>query len=161
MRWLKKEIAAPLVRESGVMTLLIPHNCEGFISMADGSIDVKNILVPIDKSPSPQLAVDTACRAAARLNLSNVHFTAIFVGEQSDSPAIEIPTVDGWSWEKRCIQGEVVDSIVQTANDTQSDLIVMTTVGRNGFLDAVPSVQDGTADGDHDLPAAKAQGGVK
>ena len=137
MRWLEKEVAAPLARESKVMTLFIPHGSKGFVSLADGSINLKNILVPIDKSPSPQYAVDTATRAAARMELSEVRFTTVYVGADGDSPAVETPAPEGWSWDKRSMQGDVVDSIIKTVQETQTDLIVMTTAGRHGFLDAL------------------------
>ena len=40
-------------------------------------------------------------------------------------------------WNKLTKSGEVVDVIDQTARETEADLIVMSTEGRNGFLDAL------------------------
>lgn len=137
MRWMEKEVAAPLARESRIMTLFIPHGSKGFVSLADGSVNLKNILIPLDKSPSPQTAVDTATRAAARMGLSEVRFTTVYVGAEGDTPAVETPAPQGWSWDRKSVQGDVVDSIIDTVKETQTDLIVMATAGRDGFLDAL------------------------
>jgi len=43
----------------------------------------------------------------------------------------------GWQWKKTTKKGEVINVILQTAQEISSDLIVMSTDGRNGFLDAL------------------------
>jgi nucleotide-binding universal stress UspA family protein len=45
--------------------------------------------------------------------------------------------VPGWQWNNIVKSGNVIDSIVQTASDMDTNLIVMSTDGRNGFLDAL------------------------
>jgi nucleotide-binding universal stress UspA family protein len=45
--------------------------------------------------------------------------------------------VSDWKWHSTVRSGDVIDTIVETANDTDADLIVMSTDGRNGFLDAL------------------------
>ena len=57
---LHKTVAEPVSRQSGIMTLFIPHGSEGFVSLKDGNINLRNILIPIAHNPDPQLAVDTA-----------------------------------------------------------------------------------------------------
>ena len=47
------------------------------------------------------------------------------------------PTVPGWQWNGIVKSGNVIDAIVQTASDMAANLIVMSTDGRNGFLDAL------------------------
>ena len=47
------------------------------------------------------------------------------------------PTVPGWQWNGIVKSGEVIGAIVQTASDLDTDLIVMSADGRNGFLDAL------------------------
>ena len=47
-----------------------------------------------------------------------------------------IPDVPGWSWQNMTKQGNVIDMILETAREVNADLIVMSTNGRNGFLDA-------------------------
>ena len=52
-------------------------------------------------------------------------------------PDVRFPEVSGWQWNKVTKQGDVVDAICQTALETKAGLIVMSTDGRNGFLDAL------------------------
>jgi nucleotide-binding universal stress UspA family protein len=52
-------------------------------------------------------------------------------------PAVRFPEVPGWEWKKELREGEVIQSIVDTANERGADLIVMATDGRNGFLDGL------------------------
>ena len=43
----------------------------------------------------------------------------------------------GWQWNNIVKSGNVIDSIVHMASDMDTNLIVMSTDGRNGFLDAL------------------------
>jgi nucleotide-binding universal stress UspA family protein len=52
-------------------------------------------------------------------------------------PEIEIDEHPGWTWRKLTRNGDVVDTILAVARETSADLIVMTTAGRHGFLDAL------------------------
>src|SRR6185436_2110328 len=47
MRWLHKSVGEPIARRSGQMTLFIPHGVEGFVSRTDGTLSLRNILIPI------------------------------------------------------------------------------------------------------------------
>jgi nucleotide-binding universal stress UspA family protein len=61
----------------------------------------------------------------------------LHVGTAGDMPAIHPPQVPGWQWDRVTKVGDVVDTILDTAQRTRADLIVMSTDGRNGFLDAL------------------------
>ena len=52
-------------------------------------------------------------------------------------PTVRCPDVPGWEWKKTTRTGEVINGILDTAQKTAANLIVMTTDGRNGFLDAL------------------------
>ena len=52
-------------------------------------------------------------------------------------PELACPEVAGWRWNRMTKSGEVIEAIDQAARETDADLIVMTTDGRNGFLDAL------------------------
>jgi hypothetical protein len=64
-------------------------------------------------------------------------FTTLFVGAPGDAPAVRCPVVPGWQWNNIVKSGNVIDSIVQMAGDMDTNLIVMSTDGRHGFLDAL------------------------
>src|SRR5262249_52166329 len=51
MRWLEKSVGKPIARKAGQMTLFIPHGVEGFVSQRDGSVSLRNILIPVTRKP--------------------------------------------------------------------------------------------------------------
>jgi nucleotide-binding universal stress UspA family protein len=137
VNWYQKSVAEPIARKAGQMTLFIPEHVAGFVSAADGSVSLERILIPIAAKPSPQLAVAAAARLAVRLQRPHGTFILMHVGEASEMPSVRCPDVPGWQWKKITRTGEVVHGIVDTASKETADLIVMSTDGRNGFLDAL------------------------
>lgn len=74
---------------------------------------------------------------ARRLNCSSGVFTILHVGEKTTMPEVKFPDLSGWSWNTVVQAGDVVDVITETAAAVKAGLIVLTTEGRNGFLDAL------------------------
>jgi nucleotide-binding universal stress UspA family protein len=136
-RWLQHSVSEPIARHSGQMTLFIPHGVEGFVSRQDGAVSLRNILIPIAPIPRAQPAIAAAVRLVQRLQCPGGTFTTLFVGAPGNAPAVYCPTVPGWQWTNIVRSGNVVDAIVQMASDTDTDLVVMSTDGRHGFLDAL------------------------
>lgn len=64
------------------MTLFVPHGVQGFVSISNGSVNLKQILIPIAHVPEPQPAVDTASKLAGMLELEKVTFILLYVGIQ-------------------------------------------------------------------------------
>ena len=135
--WLRRSVAEPVARQAGQMTLFIPHGVEGFVSRHDGSVSLQNILIPIAPTPRAQPAIAAAVRLVRRLQCPTGTFTTLFVGAPGDAPAVRCPTVPGWQWNNIVQSGDVIDAIVQMASYMATNLIVMSTDGRNGFLDAL------------------------
>ncbi len=137
VRWLEKSVAEPVARKSNQMTLFVPAGVKGFVSLLDGSVSLRSILIPAAQVPKAEPAILASARMAQRLDCPSGRFTVLHVGEESEMPEINCPDVPGWTWTKSARQGDVTDVILQTARDTEADLIVMSTEGRNGFLDAL------------------------
>lgn len=135
--WLGKSVSAPVTRKAGQMTLLIPGDVKGFVSGEDGSVDLNNILIPIASTPSPEPALKAAARFVRKLNCPEGTFTVLHVGDANTMPALRYPEVEGWTWKKELRTGEVIEAIVNTAKSVNAGLIIMTTDGRNGFLDGL------------------------
>ena len=135
--WLRRSIAEPVARQAGQMTLFIPHGVEGFVSRQDGSVALQNILIPIAPIPRAQPAIAAAVRLVHRLQCPTGTFTTLFVGAPGDAPVVRCPAVPGWQWNCIVQSGDVIDAIVQMASYMATHLIVMSTDGRNGFLDAL------------------------
>ena len=136
-RWLQHSVSQPIARKAGQMTLFIPHGVDGFVSRQDGSVSLQNILIPIAPIPRAQPAIAAAVRLVHRLQCPAGTFTTLFVGDPGSAPAVRYPTVPGWQWNSIVQSGDVIDAIVRTASDMAADLIVMSTDGRHGFLDAL------------------------
>ncbi len=135
--WFSKSVAVPISRASRQMTLFVPKGVDGFVSAQDGSISLKRILIPVASTPPAQPSIQAAVRIVYRLNCASGVFTTLHVGEEREMPDVHLPEVPGWQWNKVTGQGDVVDVICQTAQETSAGLIVMSTDGRNGFLDAL------------------------
>ena len=52
-------------------------------------------------------------------------------------PEVSCPELPGWEWTKMTQKGDISEVILQTADGMNADLIVMSTEGRQGFLDAL------------------------
>jgi nucleotide-binding universal stress UspA family protein len=137
VQWLSKSIAVPIAQKSHQMTLFIPKGVEGFVSVKDGSISLRSILIPIAPTPSAQPAIQAAARIVGQLSCPSGVFTLAHVGEKKDMPDLPVPDVPGWSWNTVIRTGNVVDVIRETASEVNAGLITLTTEGRNGFLDAL------------------------
>lgn len=137
VRWFHDSVARPIAEGAGQMTLFLPQGREGFVSVEDGSMSLANILIPIAHEPAAQPAIEAVRRMTGMLNLDAGTVTLLYVGRSEDIPAVELPHDTGWTWTTITGDGDVVDNIVQSAEKTAAGLVVMTTDGRQGFLDAL------------------------
>jgi len=135
--WLHKSISEPVARKSGEMTLFVPSGARGFVSLTDGSVSLRNILIPIATTPRPEPAIAGAARLIEQLKCESGRFTLLHVGENGSAPSVVTPDVHGWTWQRMTRQGNVIEAILETAREADADLILMSTDGRNGFLDAL------------------------
>ena len=137
VRWLGKSVAEPVARKAWEVTLFIPGDSDGFVDARDGSVHLQNILIPVALTPRAQPAIDAAARLVEKWKSPEGTFTLMHVGAQDTMPTFRCPEVAGWKWQKELRTGEVIQMIVETAGELKADLIVMSTDGRNGFLDGL------------------------
>lgn len=136
-RWLHKAVAEPLARRSGAMTLFVPREGRGFVSLDDGSVALKKILVPVDRDPDPQTALEKALLLARGLGSGTGEFRLVHVGPRGTAPVLAPPLGRGWSYDLVVRLGDVVSEILNTEHDWRPDLIVLATQGHLDFLDAL------------------------
>ena len=98
---------------------------------------LNKVLIPVARSPRSEPAVSAAARLVQKLDCPEGTFTLMHVGGSDTMPAVRCPEVPGWKWEKELRKGDVIQSIVGSAKDLGADLIVMSTDGRNEFLDSL------------------------
>ena len=137
VRWLGKSVSQTTAQTAWQLTLFIPGDGKGFVSAEDGSVRLKKVLIPVAQSPLAQPAVAAAARLIQTLNCPEGTFTLMHVGSAASMPAVHCPEVPGWKWEKELRTGQVIHRIVDASKDIAADLIVMSTDGRNEFLDSV------------------------
>jgi nucleotide-binding universal stress UspA family protein len=66
-----------------------------------------------------------------------VEFRLIHVADEG-VPTLYLPDHrSDWIWEKRLVEGDVVDRILQEEAEWSPDLMVLTTQGHRDFLDAL------------------------
>lgn len=132
-----KTVAESVARRSGEMTLFIPEGVEGFVSVADGTVNLKHILIPIDHRPCPQVALEAAASITNLLECADVTFTALHIGPSKNFPNVKPYQGNHWKWEATVDYGDIEEQILRVAKQREADLIVMPTAGHHGFLDAL------------------------
>ena len=136
-RWLHQSVAEPLARRSRAMTLFIPREGREFVSLKDGSVALKRILVPVDHDPDPETAIRKAWLLARGLDCLGGEVRLVHVGAPGAEPSIESLHEPGWSCEILVRQGEVVDQILAEEAEWCPDLMVLATQGHMDFMDAL------------------------
>ncbi|MBI1761125.1 MAG: universal stress protein [Acidobacteria bacterium] len=136
-RWLHRTVAEPIARRAGEMALFVPQGVDGFIAIENGAATLRNILIPVDRTPPSQAALEAASALAASLQCTGVVFTLLYVGAAAEAPQVRRSVRAGQEWHLVVKEGAIEQAILQTAHETRADLIVMATAGRHGFLDAL------------------------
>jgi nucleotide-binding universal stress UspA family protein len=136
-RWLHKAVAEPLARRSGAMTLFVPRGGRRFVSLDDGAVTLKRILMPVDHIPRPQTALRRALLLARGLDCGAGEFRLIHVGNPGTAPRLRLPEETGWSYEIVLRQGDVVEQILEEETHWRPDLMVLATQGHMDFLDTL------------------------
>jgi nucleotide-binding universal stress UspA family protein len=135
--WLHRSDAEAIARGSGAMTLFVPGGAaRGIVSLENGDLDLKNILVPVDGNLDGAAAIEFARRTAETIGDGDVVITVFHVGLQMP-PLPALPEGEGWTWQTSLGRGEPVESILAEAEKLQANLIVMTTNGRDTLGEAV------------------------
>lgn len=137
MGWLDRSTGEPMARRTGEMTLFIPEGVDGFVSRGDGSISLRNILVPVARKPSPGPAMEAVARLVRSLGIPTGTVTLLHAGSSTGMPPLRPPADTGWRWNRDAKEGEPVEVILDAATRLAADLIVMTTDGPDGFLDGL------------------------
>jgi nucleotide-binding universal stress UspA family protein len=136
-RWLHREVAAPLFQRSSVPALFVPPGVDGFVDLETGQLRLRRILFPIDEHPHPDSALRKLPGIIGALRAGPVTVELLHVGASATVPKLQVPEIEGWTWTTRVVDGHVVEAILSAANTQSADLLVMTTHGKHGFLDAL------------------------
>jgi nucleotide-binding universal stress UspA family protein len=133
-RWLKPSVAQAIARRTTAMTLFVPQGCRGIVSVG-GDVRLRRILLPVDHQPNAQEAMIRAVRAAEAFGDGVVEIVMLHVNDDG-FPRLNRPPSQACTWKEMQSEGDVAEAILN-AVQKEVDLIVMTTEGRHGFVDAM------------------------
>ncbi len=119
------------------MTLFVPAGSKGFVSLENGQISLKKILIPVDLKPDPRPALTYAMRTAVFSGEELIEIHLLHIGSEATTPVLECDKRDYLSWQNIRREGEPVAEILKAANELDAHLIVMATAGHQGVLDAL------------------------
>jgi nucleotide-binding universal stress UspA family protein len=136
-QWLRPSVAEQVARGGRIPTLFVPTTAKGFVDAETGRISLQRILAPIDASPEPTPALDTAIRVGELLGDDRVDVSLIHVGDGSRMPSLTLPESEIIRWQQLQCAGDVVGEISSAARQGRADLVVMATAGRRGLVDVL------------------------
>jgi nucleotide-binding universal stress UspA family protein len=132
-RLTKGSFSEHLARDAKIPALFIPNDADGFVDGRDGSVRLRNVLIPVAGEPDASAAIAAALRLVKLLG-QEARFHLLHVGP----PGSVLPRhLEGREANEILRQGPLVDTIVEVADEVGADLIVMATAGHKGFLDAL------------------------
>jgi nucleotide-binding universal stress UspA family protein len=134
--WSHPSTAEETARRTDVPTLFVPAECRGCVSLEDGSVSMHQIVVPVDHEPRSEEAVERGLRALRGFGDDVSKLTMLYVGDESRFPNVRLANVD-WNVRRVCRRGTPVNEILAEAKESEADLLIMTTEGRQGFLDVL------------------------
>jgi nucleotide-binding universal stress UspA family protein len=131
-------VAEPIARGAHAMTLFLPNGLGGFVDSRTGAPSLRRILIPVCTQPAPQPAVRAIVDLLKTCGLVDPTLTLFHAGAEPDMPAVEIPAQDtALTFTRLARPGDPVEQILTAARETGADMVVMSTAGHHGFLDAL------------------------
>jgi nucleotide-binding universal stress UspA family protein len=100
-------------------------------------VALRNVLVPIATKPRGEPAFDAAALIVQSLGVAEDTFHVLHVRSRDTMPITKFEGPLGWSIEQIVVDGEPDEMVLQTADSVGADMIVVTTDGPQGFLDAL------------------------
>jgi nucleotide-binding universal stress UspA family protein len=135
-RWREPSVAEQIARHAGQAALFVPAGVDGFVSATTGDIRLRRVLVPVDREPAPQPAIAAAAALASVGGRAPATFRLVHVGE-AEFPAVAPVEEAEWVWERRTLTGDPASALIAALQEWTPDLVVMSTVGHHGFMDAL------------------------
>lgn len=136
-RWLHTNVAGTISDQGDCATLFLPYGQSGFVDAESGNCRLRKILIPVVNEPSCRPALELAVALAQALMSEPCEICLLHVGDPAETPVVRLFDEPDVIWKRHNLEGPVVRTILQFAQDISADAIVMTTSGRHGFLDAL------------------------
>lgn len=136
LRLINRNVAEPVMRKAHTPTMLLAPSAKGFVTEW-GEVDFSRVLVPIAKTPDPQLAIEGAVRLIRSVGTEEGEIRVLHVGTEATLPPVRLPEVPGWTVSTVIVDGDVVEQILLDANAMTAQCIVMTSAGHDSAGDVI------------------------
>lgn len=114
--------------------LLLSPQTRGFVTAADGTIDMHRIVIPIGDAQEAATAVAAAARLADLAGTEQVEFLLVHVGPAVDVATAALEARPGWTvWHRDVERTKVEEAIVRES--AKASVVVMATRGHNSVGD--------------------------
>ncbi len=135
--WMVRSRSGAIARSARIPALFVPRQIAGFVSPETGQVRLDRILVPVASRPSPAPALRAARAVIQLFSLPETALGCLHAGPAADAPDIQAdPSRDG-NFEYVQREGPAVDRILEESEARDASLIVMSTEGHHGFMDAL------------------------
>jgi nucleotide-binding universal stress UspA family protein len=130
-------IAVPVSQKTHLPTFFIPQDVKGCVSPENGVANLKQVLVPVDREPNAQPALDRIAWSMENLSDSEMNITLLYVGAENDFPKLRTVEMKNATWSREIRHGDPTMEIVRSARKLDADVIAMVTEGQKGFWDII------------------------
>lgn len=136
-RLLKGSVAEAIARKSGVHTLFVGRDTEGFVHPQTGEVTLSRVLVPVSSDVNLPVVTRVLAGFLDALQPGLVDVRLLTVGERFDLEVGEAPMDTRVRFDVEHRRGPVVAAILEAAEAHKSQLICMPTRDRDSLRDAV------------------------
>ena len=126
-RLLKPSRAERLARESKIFTLFVPDGGRDFVRRGTGRVTLRRILIPVHPGTDPMPAMSRAVHAAALLDDPSLEITLLHIGPGAPFDQTDLPDLPFCRWHMAQRSGDVVQGILDAAEEFEADAIYMPT----------------------------------
>ena len=134
--WIKPSTAeriAEKVSTISVPTLFVPAGCRGCVSIDRGEVSLDHVLVPVDRRPDSESAIERGLRAISMAGGDQASLRCCMVPSRGSQRSTF--QTEPWKVERVVRRGNPAAEILSAAEACQANLIVMVTEGTHGMLD--------------------------
>lgn len=130
-----ESISEAVAIDASMPTLVLHLGTRGLVS-DEGELDLNRILLPVGDGEEARDAIRGLTETLDRLKVTDVDIFLLRVGDDEIIDHLTIPERDGWQWHREKRQGYVSNVIGEVCEQKDIDLIVMSTRGKDGLIDA-------------------------
>ncbi|MEY3284578.1 MAG: hypothetical protein RIR86_2591 [Acidobacteriota bacterium] len=136
-RYLSRSVAEPIARRSGESTLFIPSRTPGFVSSETGAVRLRNILIPLDLAPYPELAIEVAVSLVEILGGQGETYHLLRTAPSRSRAPFEVIEKTGIRHNLLAGEGDPFAAVLATAAKVEADLIVTGSCRHEGLIETL------------------------